>query len=528
MSVILSTMMAHDPRRFARGLTLPSASPWSRRDFLRTSAMATAALAAGDWSGRSPGRATASPPKAGTPAAMLAPDELKTLLQELIRDMEKRVPYASVLVLRRRGTSISIDDQTQEIDDESPSEGAVFTVFNGEWLEEASTSDLSADGLRAVAMSLAKSARLKPNGIEIDPGEGGERSFRTPSVIDPTALPLKDRFSRVQDLHRRARAIDSKLINCAVSYGETVGSELFVNRAKAWSQELVRVRATVAFYATDGQVTTDDWISRGGTGGLELLEVTDAELAALAAETHVLLGAKPVEPTSYQVVVDGDITGTVAHESFGHGVELDMFLKDRALAEQFLGKRVGSDMVNIIDDPSLAGGFGSYFFDHEGQLASPTHIVEKGIFTRGLSDLMSATQLKVPRSANGRRQDPGRKAYARMSNTFFAAGSGTVENLIEGIQNGFYLRNLSHGMEDPKGWGILLVAHVGEEIKDGRRTGRLCSPIGITGYVPDVLASVDGVAGDFVTRPGTCGKGWKEYVPISTGGPHIRFTARLS
>jgi TldD protein len=54
------------------------------------------------------------------------------------------------------------------------------------------------------------------------------------------------------------------------------------------------------------------------------------------------------------------------------------------------------------------------------------------------------------------------------------------------------------------------------------------SPVGITGYVPDVLASVDGVASDFIVDPGACGKGFKEFVPISTGGPHIRFRARLA
>jgi TldD protein len=491
--------------------------------------MAAASMTLGKWAGRRHGIAAAAPPPVtGSRAGGLAPQELKVLLQELVHEMEKRVPYASALVLRQRTTSISIDDQSQSIEEPHPSEGVVFTVFNGAWLEEASTSDLTPDRLRSVAMTLAKSVRPQSGDVEVHPGEKGEATFRTECRIDPSTLPLKERFSRIQDLHRRARAIDSKLINCAAGYGETIADELFVNRVKAWRQEVVRVRISLVFFATDGHQTTNDWISRGGTGGLELLEVTDAQLAAVAAETHVLLGAKPVEPGNYEVIVDSDITGTVAHESFGHGVELDMFLKDRALAEQFVGKRVGSDLVNIVDDPSLPGGFGSYFFDHEGQRASPTRIVENGIFVRGLSDLMSATLLKVPRSANGRRQDAGRKAYSRMSNTFFAAGSDSTEGLIQGIKRGYYLRNLTHGMEDPKGWGIMLVAHIGEEIKDGRLTGRLSSPIGITGYVPEVLGSVNGISGDFATLPGTCGKGWKENVPVSTGGPHIRFTARLS
>ncbi len=441
--------------------------------------------------------------------------------------MEKKLPYASASVLRRRGTSISFDDQTQEINEEFPTQGAVFTVFNGAWVEEASTNDLSPDNLRAVARELAASVRLHSGGPAIDPGNGAEQTFRTSCERDPRGSPLKERFAWVEDLHRRARAIDPDLSNCVVDYDETIVDEVFVNRAKSWSQELVRLHRLVAFFTSKGQKSSINWVNQGGTGGLEILELSDDQLAVTAGEAHALLDAGPVEPGTYKLIVDGDITGTLAHESFGHGVELDMFLKDRALAEKFVGKRVGSELVNIIDDPSFAHGYGSYFFDDEGQRSSPTAIVKDGIFLRGLSDLMSATLLKLPRSANGRRQDPGRKAYARMSNTFFTAGKGSVEELIGGVDRGLYLRNLTHGMEDPKGWGIQVVAHIGEEIENGKRTGRLHSPVGITGYVPEVLASVDGVAGDFIMRPGTCGKGHKELVPVSTGGPHIRLTAPL-
>jgi len=70
-------------------------------------------------------------------------------------------------------------------------------------------------------------------------------------------------------------------------------------------------------------------------------------------------------------------------------------------------------------------------------------------------------------------------------------------------------------------------ANVGEEIMNGRRTGRLFSPVGITGYVPDILASVSAVGNDLAFDGGTCGKGWKESVPVGAGGPHLRLKARL-
>jgi TldD protein len=183
--------------------------------------------------------------------------------------------------------------------------------------------------------------------------------------------------------------------------------------------------------------------------------------------------------------------------------------------------------VSILDDPSYPGGHGSYFFDDEGQLSSATHIVRGGVFERGLSDLYSAHSLRVPRSANGRRESFQRKVYARMSNTFFAPGETPVPEMIESVKHGVYLKQTQSGMEDPKGWVMQVTSHYGEEIRNGQVTGRLFAPVGITGYVPDILQSVSAVGDDFALSGGTCGKGHKEWAPVSSGGPHLKLKARL-
>jgi TldD protein len=247
------------------------------------------------------------------------------------------------------------------------------------------------------------------------------------------------------------------------------------------------------------------------------------------AETAVaLLTARPVPAGVYDIVADPSVSGTIAHEAFGHGVETDMFLKERARSADYLGRRVGSDLVTIIDDPTVPGGYGGYYVDDEGQPAGPTVIIRDGIFLRGLTDLYSATRLGIPRSANGRRESVHRKAYARMSNTFFARGQSTREELLESLDDGLLVCRALNGMEDPKGWGIQIWTNFAREYRDGRPTGVLYAPVAMTGYVPDVLADVSMVASDFEITPGTCGKGWKEYVPNGAGGPHIRTRLRLA
>ena len=204
-----------------------------------------------------------------------------------------------------------------------------------------------------------------------------------------------------------------------------------------------------------------------------------------------------------------------------------MFLKERARAAHFIDKVVGSSLVNIADDPSQPGSYGSYFFDDEGELATATQIVENGIFRRGITDRYSAAALEIPRSANGRRQDYSRKAYARMSNTFFASGTSTLEDMIAQVDHGIFLEKWSSGMEDPQGWGIQVTCHYGHEIKGGKITERVFAPIGIAGYVPDVLQSITAVSNQLQMDGGTCGKGHKEQVPVASGGPHLLLTARL-
>jgi TldD protein len=361
----------------------------------------------------------------------------------------------------------------------------------------------------------------------IDPGPPIQKHFDTPLVQDPTLLSPKDKLELCLHLHGQTRALDPRIVNVQVRYSELQESKVFTNRNKQLSQNVLRLRVTVMVVVSDGQQLQYDWLMKEGTGGLELAQFSAEELRALCARAVALLTAEKVPPGMYEVICAPDVSGVIAHEAFGHGVELDMFLKGRARSQQYLGKSIASPLVSIMDDPSYPGAHGSYFFDDEGQLASPTYIIREGVFERGLSDLFSAHRLQMPHTANGRRESFERKIYVRMSNTFFARGGTPVPSMIESVERGIYLNKTSSGMEDPKGWGMQVTGHYGEEIRHGKLTGRLFAPVGITGYVPDILQSVSAVGNDFALSGGTCGKGHKEWVPVSSGGPHLKLKARL-
>ena len=366
----------------------------------------------------------------------------------------------------------------------------------------------------------------RPLVIEGDGAVSGD--FATPMEQDPADLPLADKVARYDALRRALRDKDKRTVQAICQYTDQEVQQVFAHRGGLNTQQIRRMSLALIPFLSDGTRQEYSYLARTGTGGLEQIELPDEALSRVSEEAAAMLGAVPMPPGTYDVVTDPETSGVIAHEAFGHGMETDMFLKERARAADYIGKRVGSDLVNIVDDPSMAGAYGSYFVDDEGRGASPTQIIRDGILQGGMTDLYSASRLGISRTANGRRESVHRKAYARMSNTFFTPGSSTREELLGSLDDGVLLRQTLNGMEDPKGWGIQIWALFAVEYKHGQPTGRIFSPVAITGYVPDVLADVSMVSNDFVLVGGTCGKGWKELVPVTSGGPYLRTRCRLA
>ena len=63
----------------------------------------------------------------------------------------------------------------------------------------------------------------------------------------------------------------------------------------------------------------------------------------------------------------------------------------------------------------------------------------------------------------------------------------------------------------------------------GRQADRQdLSPVVLTGYVPDLLKSITMMSDNIeLGGCGACGKGYKEWVKVSDGGPYIKATIRL-
>jgi len=464
---------------------------------------------------------------------------VKELLANIVSEMVKaQAGYPSASFSSKKGVRISKDDREERISHVPPEEGIVLRIVSMDksragslpYFEEVATSQLDKEILLKMASSLSKGLRRNVGGRPIEPDTSNSKKgedFVTECKTPPSKVSLKEKVDYVRTLHAKLKASDRRIVNVNVNYSDTEEAYIFADKDTELKQNIILTSISFAIFVHEDGRTEYNWFNRTGTGGFELTNISDSEIEKTKDSSLQLLNAERLKPGSYDVITSPTVSGVIAHEAFGHGVEADMFLKDRARGKDYIGKPVASEIVNMCDDPSIPGAAGSYFFDHEGKLSEPTIIIKNGILDSGLTDLFSSISLGIRRSANGRRESFKRKVYVRMSNTFFERGKTPPEEMIREMEHGIYLEKCESGMEDPKGWGIQVTAHIGREIRNGKFTGRVYSPVGITGYVPDLLKSISQIGNDFELEGGGCGKGHKEYVRVSTGGPHLRMKARL-
>ena len=109
-----------------------------------------------------------------------------------------------------------------------------------------------------------------------------------------------------------------------------------------------------------------------------------------------------------------------------------------------------------------------------------------------------------------------------MTNTYIAPGEATPEELLAGVDRGFYAVSFAGGQVDPATGDFVFGVSEGYLIENGKVT-RPCRGATLIGNCLDTLARIDGVAGDFEVRTGFCGKGGQS-VPVGVGQGHVRIS----
>ncbi len=258
----------------------------------------------------------------------------------------------------------------------------------------------------------------------------------------------------------------------------------------------------------------------GRLGGYELLKLLPGVVDTATEKAKSLLNAIIPKGGRFPVVCDAQLADVFIHEALGHAAEADHVIQKESILDGRMGEQIAPESVTVIDDATIEGNWGSYYFDQEGIPAQKTVLIEKGMLKGFIHSRETAAQFGSKPTGNGRSEGINFQPQVRMSNTYIKKGTYEKDELFEGIKLGFYLKGSKGGQVDPAKGTFQFSAQEGFLIEKGEITKRLRG-LSLGGNTLATLNNIVRISNKYDTGlPGYCGKGGQR-VPVIGNNPHI-------
>ena len=431
--------------------------------------------------------------------------------------------FAEVFVEDRRSSGARLDDGRVEEFTAGRERGAGIRVVRGASTGYAHTADLSERGLMQAAGEAAAAARGPEGSTRIVALERQEAASPHRVGIAPESVEKVRKAEVLRRADEAARSQGGAVRQVSAAYGDARRRILVANSdGLLVEDDQVRTRFMVNCVALgDGGLQTG-YEGPGHTIGFELFDEVDPEEVARRAAQRALrmLDARPAPSGRLPVVLKRGAGGVLFHEACGHGLEADLVNRDASVFRGRVGEQVASPLVTIVDDGTFAKGWGAFAVDDEGHPARRNTLIEDGVLTDYMWDLLRARQGGRESTGNGRRETYQSLPMVRMTNTYLTAGAESPEDIIAQTPYGLYCASLGGGSVNTATGDFNFGVTEAYLIENGEITEPVRAA-NLIGNGPEVLLGIDAVGDDFETWAGTCGKDGQG-VPVSAGQPTVR------
>jgi len=341
--------------------------------------------------------------------------------------------------------------------------------------------------------------------------------------INPEDVSPEEKVKRMLEIEKAARTYSERVKDSFVSYRDALTRVVVSNSFGTFVEETTpRTYAFCSVISKRGDNMQTGFEGVGNVAGYEIVDaIQPQEFSRKAAERAVkLLDAHSPPRGTYTVVVDPEVGGLFVHEAFGHNSEGDLVFGGQSIVSDKMGQKVASDLVSIVDDPTEVKN-GHFVYDHEGTKAKQHMVVRTGTLVGFLHSLESAAKLGAEPQGSARAQSHHHPPIIRMSNTYFAAGDLTLEEILEDIDLGIYLSGSQYGYVETQKGQFTCKVEQAWMIEKGELTTHL-RDVAINGLTLDALKSISAVGKDLQIRmPGMCGKSGQG-MHVDAGAPHMR------
>ncbi|OYZ58579.1 MAG: metalloprotease TldD [Hydrogenophilales bacterium 16-61-112] len=419
-------------------------------------------------------------------ATLLTPNGLDAdkLAPVFSRLMSHDVDYADLYFQYSRSEGWSLEEGQVKSGSFNIDQGVGVRAISGEKTAFAYSDDISLDALGAAADATRAIARAGQQRQTAVSRRGDSRLLYNP--VDPLAsLQDADKVALLERLEKKARAMDPRVIQVMASLASEY-EVIFVARSDGHLAADVRPLVRLSLQVISEQDGRREQGSGGGGGRFDYSYFTDDILDIYARQAvhqaSVNLDARPAPAGSMTVVLGSGWPGILLHEAIGHGLE----------------------------------------GDDEGNPTQRTTLIEDGILTGYMQDMMNARLMGMGITGNARRESYAHLTMPRMTNTLMLGGDKDPAEIIASVKNGLYAVNFGGGQVDITSGKFVFSAAEAYMIEDGKITYPVKGAT-LIGNGPEVLTRVSMIGNDMEmdSGVGTCGKEGQS-VPVGVGQPTLR------
>ncbi len=378
--------------------------------------------------------------------------QLETDLRELAQDIVRRAMAGGATAAEcvvREGDEFSTLVRLGQVETlkESGSKAIGLRVFHGQRAASTYSSDFSRDSLDRMvksALELAKITSEDPYAGIPEPSQLGslEGDLDLYSA-DVYSLPGEERISYARRAEKAALDYDPRIKNSeGGSFDAATGHKVLANShgfVGEYRRSYCSIAAVPIAQSDNGAMQRDYWFSVARS--LSRLESPEHVGQVAAQRTLRRLGARKVKTAQVPIVLDPMVANSILDHIF-EGVNGDSVYRGASFLAGKLGQKIAADKVNVIDDGTMPGGFGTSPFDGEGIPTRRTVVIENGVLKSYLLNTYTAKKLGLQTTANASRGLAGTPGIGP-GNYFLQPGTKTPKEIIAAIPKAYTLPNFS-------------------------------------------------------------------------------------
>jgi TldD protein len=443
------------------------------------------------------------------------------ILKSAIASHRNEVDYLEVRVEQSEATGLGFrGHQLDAVDRSFALSGGIRACHKGGWSFVTFNGLAELDSRINEAISQAKLVGTETTQLaDLEPIED---IVRVEMKRDPRGVSLADKRALLESYNKLILDYDPRIQTTMTGISDRFTTKYFINSTGSCIvQERMDVNGRFGAIAKGEEgVVRQGFESINSRADFDALVGIEERVLGAAKRAINQLEAKSVKGGQYSVILDPYLAGVFIHEAFGHLSEADFVYENPRMQELLtLGKPLGIEQLNVIDDATLPDLPGTMKYDDEGVPGQRKYLIKDGVLNQRLHSLETAGKMDEKPTGNARAIRASYPPIVRMTNTAIEPGDTSFEDMVKDIDEGVYAVRMLGGQTN--GEMFTFAAAEGYMIRDGK-IAEPVSDVTLSGNVFQTLKDIEAIGNDTIYTNGGCGKGGQMPLAVSVGGPHVK------